>query len=303
MFVMSCNQPGLSLDAPQSAQPMPPGLFPVRVDGKFGYIDRAGELVIHPQFDLASAFQEDRASVMIRSEDDQQLYAVIDSKGETIVAPQINQIARFSEGRAVFQDAHTGKRGYVDPQGVVVIPAMFDTASAFRNGVAHVLMIMIDEDEALQRAAKVLSRIPASKVDALGWNDIGIPVEHYYIDRSGARLGDIDVDDEEPALWIAVHDTSEPLVRRREQKFGFVSKDGEFVIEAQYEAATEFSEGLAAVRIDQRWGYIGRDGTMVILPQWTFAWPFQGGLAQVEVEDGRTGYIDATGAYVWPPSK
>jgi len=294
------------MDGPTIAQSMPPRLFPVRVDGKFGYIDRLGHVVLQPQYDLASAFHEDRATVMIRSDDKRQLYSIINGQGDTILDFQANGIGLFSDGRAVFVDSQTGKRGYLDSEGAVVIPAIFDTASEFRNGIAHVLVITIGEEAATRRAASALSNLPADKAadpDAIGWNDLGIPVQHYYIDRSGKRLDDIDVDDEEPDLWVAVRDTNEPFVRKREGKYGFANKDGKFIIEAQYEAASEFSEGLAAVRIDQRWGFVDRDGVVVIRPQWSFAWPFRGGLAQVEVEDVRTGYIDMTGEYVWHPSK
>ena len=50
-------------------------------------------------------------------------------------------------------------------------------------------------------------------------------------------------------------------------RWGFVNTDGEKVIPAQYENANNFSEGLAAVKVDGVWGFIDTSGEMVIEPQ------------------------------------
>ena len=53
------------------------------------------------------------------------------------------------------------------------------------------------------------------------------------------------------------------------RRWGFVNTDGEEVIPAQYEEANNFSEGLAAVKVDGLWGFIDTTGEMVIEPQVT----------------------------------
>ena len=50
------------------------------------------------------------------------------------------------------------------------------------------------------------------------------------------------------------------------------------------------------------WGFIDKEGKAVIAPQFDFAESFSGGLARVKI--GRNeGYIDATGKFVWNPTK
>ena len=52
------------------------------------------------------------------------------------------------------------------------------------------------------------------------------------------------------------------------------------------------------------YGYIDTQGKLVVPGPFTWATDFRGGLAQVE-EDGRYGYIDRDGKYVWrqnPPA-
>lgn len=50
-------------------------------------------------------------------------------------------------------------------------------------------------------------------------------------------------------------------------KWGFIDKNGNVCIEAQYEDARSFSNGFAAVKTDGLWGFIDLDGEMVIAPR------------------------------------
>ncbi|MBD1940026.1 WG repeat-containing protein [Microcoleus sp. FACHB-68] len=77
-------------------------------------------------------------------------------------------------------------------------------------------------------------------------------------------------------------------------KFGYADTNGKVVIQPQFTAANEFSEGLAAVRVGYKFGYIDNTGKMVIQPQYDIAKPFSEGIALVEI-DYKDAYIDKTG--------
>jgi hypothetical protein len=82
-------------------------------------------------------------------------------------------------------------------------------------------------------------------------------------------------------------------------KFGYVDVTGEFVIPPRFDAAGDFSEGLAAVQIKDLWGYIDRTGAVVIEPRFTTARRFECGHALVEPKGGGVDaihYVDRTGA-------
>lgn len=69
-------------------------------------------------------------------------------------------------------------------------------------------------------------------------------------------------------------------------KWGFVDKNGEIILEPQYEDARSFSNGYAAVKVDGLWGYIKADGQMVIPCTFVDAKDFTAsGTAFVMVED------------------
>jgi hypothetical protein len=103
----------------------------------------------------------------------------------------------------------------------------------------------------------------------------------------------------EPALY--------PI--KRHAKTGFIDQQGKIVIEPQFDLTLEtlggkaFSENLHPVAKDGKWGYIDRRGAVQIPFQFSQAQQFSEGLAAVRVEtvrDGqytaKYGYIDHSGA-------
>lgn len=73
------------------------------------------------------------------------------------------------------------------------------------------------------------------------------------------------------------------------------------MINPQFDQASEYSEGLARVRIADKWGFIDKTGKTVIAPQFKLSRPFSEGLAAISIEDKKWGYIDKTGNIVIIP--
>lgn len=94
----------------------------------------------------------------------------------------------------------------------------------------------------------------------------------------------------------------------QEYKWGFIDKNGKWVILPQFDYVEDFSEGLAVVEVGKKIGYVDTTGKMVIPPQFkkTERMGFHEGLAAVEVEGdyGKwgwgIGYIDRSGKFVIP---
>ena len=74
-------------------------------------------------------------------------------------------------------------------------------------------------------------------------------------------------------------------------RYGFIDGSGKIVIQPQFEQASGFSEGLAAVQMGGKWGYIDPRGRLAISPQFDLADPFSdNGLAVVGL-GGKLGYL------------
>ncbi len=117
-------------------------------------------------------------------------------------------------------------------------------------------------------------------------------------------------------------------------KYGFINKQGQIAIQARFDDAKEFHNGLAAVKLGEKWGYIdktgqfdtervfdwvpekldedlnrvqigkkwgfvNKSGKVVIQPQFDKAFPFSEGLAAVYFDEG-WGYINTAGKFhIW----
>ena len=140
------------------------GLAAVRVGERWGFVDANGKMAIRPQFESAYYFHDGVASVKLGGTD-----VLIDRSGQVLASgvevmleglpadervparkddksgyldlqghvaiPLIYDSGRgFSGGLAAVEKA--GKWGYIDPSGRVVIPIEFDDAGQFGSGLA-----------------------------------------------------------------------------------------------------------------------------------------------------------------------
>ena len=109
------------------------GLVGVNLNGKWGYIDKAGKEVIPIKYDYAKSFIEGLAAVALKGK-----WGYIDKTGKEIIPIKCDYAWDFSEGLALVM--MNGKRGYIDTAGNVVIPFKYDCADSFINGKAAVFL-------------------------------------------------------------------------------------------------------------------------------------------------------------------
>jgi len=84
------------------------------------------------------------------------------------------------------------------------------------------------------------------------------------------------------AVSICSHGQELRPVRGLNQLWGFVDETGKEVIPFKYEAAREFSEGLAAVQLrNERWGFIDKTDNVIIPSRYLDVGDFSEGLARV----------------------
>jgi WG containing repeat len=107
------------------------GLAPVKINGKWGYIDKTGKFAIKPQFDSAQPFSEGLAGVRIG-----QQWGYINKTGKFVVGPQFEFVSCFSDGMG--RIVVGGRKGFVDKTGKIVIEPNFDYAQSFSEGLAAV---------------------------------------------------------------------------------------------------------------------------------------------------------------------
>ena len=94
-------------------------LLPIKQHGAWGYINKHGEVVIAPRFDMAWTFSEGLALVSL---DDH--YGYIDPSGAMVIEPRFEDAWYFSEGLAPVQ--LDDQWGFIDRTGALAVDPQFD---------------------------------------------------------------------------------------------------------------------------------------------------------------------------------
>jgi len=331
LFLASC-QWGL---ADQGAS----AVYEIKEGRKWGFINRQGEVIIKPQFDLVVHCVD---NITVRSEagwfavrpDGGQailtklpfdaacygvwelapgLYATLTPRKTTEIVDlkgrfnaRVDDVAAFREGLLPIKQ--TGKWGAVDRFGRIVIKPTFDMMDNFYEGKAAILVGRkwgyVDSKgkviiEPRFRIAGEFAGGIASVYNHKKWS---------YIKPDGTAAFDAEF-----AIAGSFRNGRAVVAESEDGLFGYIDTSGRYTIEPKYTLAGEFSEGLAPVqyfrfpetRRGRVAGYIDLDGNLVIpVPS---AADFSSYLSLWEFHQGLalviakdgTGYIDKNGKWVW----
>lgn len=214
-----------------------------------------------------------------------------------IIQPKYDDVDIFSNGRARVK--LNGLFGYIDKNGKEIIPPRYKEASDFMLDCAFV---KTDDKFAL--------------IDTCG-KELTPPIFDAYesIDQFAEGLNAV----------------------KAGNKWGFVNKNGQWVIPAKYDNAANFRSGLASVynapddyfinpqgkavypplfdewlydpgdgtciafKKEGKYGFADSTGRVIIQPQYKMAYSFSEGLAYVTDDNHGTGFINMQGEYVIPP--
>lgn len=280
------NKAGLMVIEPQfeDAYNFSENLARVGVQHKYGFINESGKILIEPVFNDAGDFTEGLAMVGIDN-----MYGFIDRFGKQIVPLQYEMVSAFSDGLAGFYIQ--GKWGYINNKGKVVIEPKYENAGAFKNGLAPVsengLYGYINKKGQYEIKPKFNYAYNFSE----GLAEISVNGKYGYIDRKGNLVIQ--------PIFENAQDFNEGVAAVMQKgKWGYINKKGSFVIAPVYEMADSFSEGRAAVYDGKNWGYIDIEGNMTIPAQYSYIERFYKGLAAVRFEDALS-YIDRGGKLIW----
>lgn len=287
-------------------------LFRVVLDGKAGYINVKGEVVIEPQFNpfYLDVGYGDFINGFARVLTDKGEF-VIDESGKIVSkyrssdSPIVGSLGHPREGLVPFAEdvipdrskppvPRVGLKGYRNMARQVVISPRFAYAGPFSEGLAAVAI-----DGNCWVSGYRGMHFPAPSAETIQTScgpqparEVVNPCPHAYIDSTGRFVT-------EAAYELAREFSEGRAAVRRGGLWGFIDSAGRHITGFHYEAVKGFSENRAAVMIGGRWTYIDREGAVVIPPQYADALSFSQGLAAVKRED-RYFFIDSSGREVLP---
>ncbi len=210
------------------------GLAAVCVNDKWGYIDKNGTEIIPCIYEYADKFENDIAGV---SKNGEATYSdgFINKSGEFIFEPQYNLMvtfdnqyfARFSEGLVAVENAD-GKFGFIDTKGRLTIDFLYDSVSAFSEGMAGVRKGGLEDG---------------------AWG---------FVDKNGEEII--------PCVYSHINSFQEGVTAfslggNINSKYILLNKNGERIVPPIYSYISDVSEGMAVVQSE----YEGKMGFIKLL--------------------------------------
>lgn len=289
------------------------GLLAVEVEGKWGYINEQGEMVIEPQFDFADNFiGKGVATVVVGKE-----HFLINREGEQVGVNKFDSLESLYENGYVIATTKSGNYGIVDETGEFVIErdnyryefnaicdskhGMFCIERNFKYGFMDINGNVVVEPK--------YSTVENFADNGLALVAIDDDEKYGFIDVTGKVVIDLQYDyagsfsEEIEGLAYVSKGKEEGYIDASGEMVHKVEENKEYItIEPDIEGTFD-DNGLACARINGKDGYIDRTGEFVIEPQFRFAGCFEeNGLACVKVsKKTKYGYINSKGEIVIPP--
>jgi len=319
-FLVSCNHSEIDLS-----------LIPIKTNGKWGFINKNGEIIINPQFTFVDYFVDDLA--LVKTLDYKIGY--INRKGVFEIQPTFLDASSFNEGlacvveenkapayitskgkvkfeikdadlaRNFFEDRAAvlidKKWGFINKSGEIVINPQFDYVYDFRDGLC---LVAVKKENMNDYSYGFIDKegifvINPQFEDASSFDHgnavVSIDGKNYgYIDKKG----NITIN---PQFEYCEKFIDKKALIKQNSKFGFIDHKGKIIVNPQFESATYIGKGsLITIRSGNKWGYVNTDGKYKINPQFEDASPFFDGVAIVEMGN-KIGLINKKGKIIVNP--
>ncbi len=262
------------------------GLCLVKKDGKWGVINKTGQVIHACEYESISDFDSGIAYAM------KNLFSfyLYDTGKKAQLPVSKFRYSPFSNGLARILNVKTGKWGYTDTKGVVAIDPEFTSASDFKNG--HAIVTSKGKDYIINKKGDM--KAAPFRLDT---NVVIFDNGAGYIAGNDGKLRFFDKGMNLKTQEYLEIDAFTSDVTRAKDADGniiFINEKGDKVLDLDgYDDAGNFSEGLAWVRKNGKYGYVDLQGSLVIDTLFTYASDFRSERAYV-AKGLRQGVIKVT---------
>ncbi len=227
-------------------------------------------------------------------------FQYIDKEGKIIINPQFQLASVFRNDLAlVSTSGEQSKFGFIDDQGKFVIQANYQQATVFSEDIAFAVI-----ENGAPTAINKKGEIIFTMQNALNVKIFKDGLAAFSIsDSTGIKWGFVDKTGKVVInpQFIATDNFSEGkcAVANSEGKWGYIDEEGKIEINYQFNTANKFVNGTAVVSNDSKYGTIDKQGKYKINPQ--FSYMLNDGDIFLISQDGKFGWCDAEGKIIINP--
>lgn len=269
--------------------------FSVKRNGQKGLVSRTGEELVPCAFDDCGVIDE--YFLWTRKDN---TYGIYSSEGEKVQPCKFSSFFVY-EGKkkkevSLSDFAQLDRRQHPDLYAVVSgkvgtfdskkfttkLPCAYDYLSDFATRMKLTNGVLTEQRLAVCRLNGKYGIVNSEgkQIQPMGFdelrNDVSDPLSKELPDMGSAR-----------DLHVRIGD-----------KWGILTADGEQLAEVKFDSVGVFHDGLAVVKAAERYGYIDRSGAIVIPIQWMAAYDFSEGLAALRVDKKHFQFINTAGTVV-----
>ncbi len=250
------------------------GLCLVKKDGKWGVINKNGKNIHSCEYESISTFD----SGIAYAKKDMMAYYLYSTGKKTQLSGSTYIHHPFSDGLARIKKVKTGEWGYTNAKGIITIDPEFSQASDFKNGHAFVKVkgkdYIINKNGDKRSAPFILDENVVIFSNGAG-----------YIKDAEGKLRFFDRNLElKPQLYLEIEEFTSEMTRAMDidGNIVIINEKGEQVLNLkEFDDAGNFSDGLAWVKKNGKYGYINPNGKLVIDTLFTYASDFNSNCAYV----------------------
>jgi hypothetical protein len=275
-------------------------LLPIKLNDKWGYINRGGNVVVPPRFDLASDFEGSWASVKLGTKyhllnqisrdtflefpmiwsvsegccvysSETGTFGMVSINDDARLDPVYQSISAFYEGTSVCKYAEFF--GLIDKGGNWIIPPRFDYLSSLEYCKTHITAVLNGEYLLLDRNGHRITQKSYKSLRLPGGNRVCFALE---VD-STTKWGIIDLN--ENVVTKPIFDDCDGVITDNsvgaciQGLWGLFDGDGNVLIEPKWNYVQSFRDGLGVFGVgedeDRLFGILDLDGNVVLDANYT----------------------------------
>lgn len=225
--------------------------FPFQKDGKFGYIDEQGEIMIPANYDAVEPYIEGLGLVVKEGK-----IGFLNKSGELNIPFEYEDGESFENGLAIV--ARDNQYGLIDRTNKAVVPLQYDLVGKFNSGLA-----LVANDTAYGYVNKNGNLVVPLQLEYATDFVNGFAV----IDQDGKKgiintLGRVVV----PARysWLENFNPFMVLRAKKDSAYGLIDSKGAEILAFEYDRIGEFGEALALIAKGDKYGYANSKGEVVV---------------------------------------